>query len=307
MANVKGDSASTEVPAVEGKHMTNGVGVFASSTQGIAIRSVATKDTAVFATTNTGIGVDARSNTNMGIHASSSQGIAVRAVATKDTAVFATSDKGIGVDARSNTNMGIHASSSQGIAVRAVAEKDTAVFATSDKGIGVDARSNYGIGIYGKGGSYAGYFDGIVMVTGDVQLHNADCAEEFEARDAENTEPGTVMVIDAEDTVCPSTEAYDKCAVGVVSGAGEFKPGLVLGSQSGKKNRLPIALTGRVFCKVDAGKDPIRRGDLLTTSDTPGHAMKASDLARAFGAVIGKALQPLDSGQGLIQILVTLQ
>ena len=47
-------------------------------------------------------------------------------------------------------------------------------------------------------------------------------------------------------------------------------------------------LVGKVFCKVDGAIDV---GDLLTTSQTPGHAMKATDPQRAFGAVIGKALK----------------
>jgi hypothetical protein len=48
-------------------------------------------------------------------------------------------------------------------------------------------------------------------------------------------------------------------------------------------------------------------GDLLTTSPTPGHAMKATDPLRAFGAVLGKALLPLRSGQGLIPVLIAMQ
>jgi hypothetical protein len=62
-----------------------------------------------------------------------------------------------------------------------------------------------------------------------------------------------------------------------------------------------------VFCKVDADQSPVAIGDLLTTSSTPGHAMAARDHQRAFGAVIGKALAPLDSGKALVPILVALQ
>jgi hypothetical protein len=63
----------------------------------------------------------------------------------------------------------------------------------------------------------------------------------------------------------------------------------------------------QVYCKVDAQYAPIEVGDLLTTSPTPGHAMKAADPFKAFGAVIGKALQPLHTGQGLLPILIALQ
>jgi len=68
-----------------------------------------------------------------------------------------------------------------------------------------------------------------------------------------------------------------------------------------------VALLGKVYCKVDATAAPVAVGDLLTTSDTPGYAMKATDPQRAFGAVLGKALQPLPAGSGLIPVLVALQ
>jgi hypothetical protein len=71
--------------------------------------------------------------------------------------------------------------------------------------------------------------------------------------------------------------------------------------------RWPLALVGKVWSKVDADYGSIDVGDLLTTSPTPGHAMRAADPARAFGAVLGKALGELTSGRGLLPVLVTLQ
>ena len=73
------------------------------------------------------------------------------------------------------------------------------------------------------------------------------------------------------------------------------------------RDRLPLTLTGRAWCKVDATYGPIALGDLLTTSSTPGHAMTASDPSTAFGAVIGKALRPWNDGTGLVPVLVALQ
>jgi hypothetical protein len=64
---------------------------------------------------------------------------------------------------------------------------------------------------------------------------------------------------------------------------------------------------GKVFCKIDARYAPIEAGDLLTTSDTPGHAMKATDPMKAFGTVVGKALGSLENGTGLVPVLVALQ
>jgi len=98
-----------------------------------------------------------------------------------------------------------------------------------------------------------------------------------------------------------------KEVAGVISGAGAYKPAIVLDKQQAESNRAPVALVGKVYCQVDAQYSTIGVGDLLTTSATPGHAMKAIDPLKAFGAVIGKALRPLQSGQGLIPILVALQ
>lgn len=144
--------------------------------------------------------------------------------------------------------------------------------------------------------------------SGDIKLLGADCAEEFDVVPTEmGMEPGTVMIIDESSKLCTSNQAYDKKVAGVVSGAGDYRPGIILGKSATPSPRLPIALVGRVFCKVDASASPIAVGDLLTTAVRPGYAMKAADPVRAFGAVLGKALRPLASGQGLIPILIALQ
>jgi hypothetical protein len=138
-------------------------------------------------------------------------------------------------------------------------------------------------------------------------LANADCAEDFDVADPTLIEPGTVMVLGEEGKLKQSQTAYDKKVAGVISGAGTYKPGLILDKQEFSKNRMPIALMGKVYCKVDASHGAIEVGDLLTSSPNPGHAMKADDPFKAFGAVIGKALQEHKQGQGLIPILVCLQ
>jgi hypothetical protein len=115
------------------------------------------------------------------------------------------------------------------------------------------------------------------------------------------------MVLGHEGALFESQQAYDKRVAGVISGAGDYKPGIVLDKRQTQGNRQPVALLGKVFCKVDAQYGAIEVGDLLTTSPTPGHAMKTSDPFKAFGAVIGKALRPLGEGQGLIPVLIALQ
>jgi hypothetical protein len=174
-------------------------------------------------------------------------------------------------------------------------------------GIGVKAVSNTGIGLFAFSNGTAAIFQGDVEVTGDIRLSNADCAEDFDIGLGVVVEPGSVMVLGENGALVPCQSAYDKRVAGVVSGAGDYRPGIVLDKQPSRLNRRPIALFGKVYCKVDARGGSIAAGDLLTTSSTPGHAMKAADPTRAPGAVIGKALRALDDGQGLIPLLIALQ
>ena len=198
---------------------------------------------------------------------------------------------GEGVLGQSTTSNGVHGLTSS--------NKDSAVFGE---------HTGQGIGVYGKStGGPAGFFEGNVTVTGDITLTNADCAEEFVVAATGTVEPGTVMVLDQLGALQPSQQAYDKKVAGVISGAGDYRPGLILDKKETSEKRVPVALVGKVYCKVDAQYASIEVGDLLTTSPTPGHAMKAEDPLKAFGAVIGKALRPLQADLGLIPILIALQ
>ena len=116
-----------------------------------------------------------------------------------------------------------------------------------------------------------------------------------------------VMVLTEDGRVAPSTAAYDTRVVGVASGAGSYRPGIVLDRRETGLKRIAVALVGKVFCLVDATRAPVRVGDLLTTAGRKGHAMRASDPQASFGAVLGKALAPVASGCGLIPVLVCLR
>jgi len=182
------------------------------------------------------------------------------------------------------------------------------VFGGSVGGSGVEGHSANGTGVVGfSEHGLAGRFIGDVEVTGDIRLVNADCAEDFDIAGTKQMEPGTVMVLDTEGALQQSQHAYDTRVAGVISGASGYKPGIVLDRQQSQRNRQPLALMGKVYCKVDAQYSAVNVGDLLTTSPTLGHAMKADDPLKAFGSVIGKALRPLQTGQGMIPILVVLQ
>lgn len=172
----------------------------------------------------------------------------------------------------------------------------------------------YGLIVSNTKGGKAAAFQGAVEIEGDLDLSGAiktlgrDCAEQFELAQCCCAEPGTVLVTNDEGKLNECQNAYDKAVVGVISGAGGEQPGILLGGSTPTEWRsAPIALIGRVWCKVDASFAAISVGDMLTTSPTPGYAMKASDPKRAPGSIIGKALQPVKAGRGLVPVLVTLQ
>lgn len=130
---------------------------------------------------------------------------------------------------------------------------------------------------------------------------HGDLAENYRA---ENVEAGDVVVIGADGRLTKCTKERDTAVAGIVS----TEPSMKLHGRVGDGEGVaPLALAGRVLCKVHAKQHPIEAGDLLTTSDIPGHAMKALRPRRCTGAIIGKALESLDSGTGRIQVLVTLR
>jgi hypothetical protein len=164
--------------------------------------------------------------------------------------------------------------------------------------------SSWCYGVYTPNKMYAAAFD---TTAGDVA--------EYLPTD-QSLEPGDVVMADPRGggRLVRAEGAYNTAVLGLIS----TQPGLALGSgeyEGGDNNegKAPLALSGRAPCKVSAENGPIRPGDLLTTSSTPGHAMRAVPVEvngislYQPGTTIGKALDSLDSGTGVIEILVTLQ
>jgi len=137
-----------------------------------------------------------------------------------------------------------------------------------------------------------------------------DLAEPFEMAGTDTVEPGMAVAIDPEHPgqLRIADQAYDRTVAGCVSGAGGVNPGMIMQQEgSVAAGSFPVALSGRVFCWADASYGAIQAGDLLTTSDTPGHLMKSIDYDKARGAIVGKAMSALQEGKGLVLILVMPQ
>lgn len=147
----------------------------------------------------------------------------------------------------------------------------------------------------------------VLQITG-----GSDLSEQFDIGASDNVQPqaGYVVAIDLDNPgeLVVSSHAYDRTVAGVVSGAGGVKPGMLMGQTgSAADGRFPVALTGRVYVWVDASYGAVQPGDLLTTSNTPGHAMVVRDHDQARGAILGKAMTALPEGRGLVLVLVALQ
>jgi hypothetical protein len=185
-------------------------------------------------------------------------------------------------------------------------------------GLYVGSAGRYGVFV-SSATNAAARFDGLVQVNGRLTTKilqitgGADLSEQFEIRGiGADLQPSAGMVVsidpDNPGGLIISANSYDRQVAGIVSGAGGIKPGMLMGqADSATDGKYPVALTGRVYVLADASSGPIQPGDLLTTSDTPGHAMKVADYDRAQGAILGKAMSALDEGQGLVLVLVSLQ
>ena len=137
----------------------------------------------------------------------------------------------------------------------------------------------------------------------------SDIAERFAQSEGPSAEPGTLVIIDEAKAgqLKISDMAYDPKVLGIVSGAGGINTGLTLHQQGALEGDLVVAVAGRVYAKCEAISTPIKPGDLLTTSNVPGHCMTATNRDKRDGAVIGKAITGLASGQGLVLVMVNLK
>ncbi len=202
----------------------------------------------------------------------------------------------------------------------------------SQHGVGMWAESDDGVAFTAKSTGLAADFDGDVRIRngnrltlGNVSLVDdtiitptvfitggSDLSERFDvsSENEGSPKPGMLVCIDVNNPgrLLVSKKAYDPTVAGIISGAGGVQPGMMMG-QAGTMadGNHSVTLVGRVYCWADADYGEIKPGDMLTTSNTPGHAMRASDRERAYGTIIGKALTPLSKGRGLVMVLVGLQ
>jgi hypothetical protein len=180
------------------------------------------------------------------------------------------------------------------------------VYGSATSGTGVVAQSGSGNLIEAYSVSDREFYvtnDGDVWADGAFNSPAADFAEMLSA--VAGLGPGDVLVVGPGGVLTRSTRAYQPTVVGVYS----TQPGFVGGfdKDADLNDKIPLAVVGVVPVKASAENGAIQPGDLLVAASTPGHAMRCEGAERCFGRTIGKALEALDDGTGLIQMLVVLQ
>jgi hypothetical protein len=261
---------------------------------------------------SSGTGVYGVSGAPSGMTTYSSSGAAVWGDSTSGAPALAgTVSQGAGVYGRSNGSTptgwyyGVYGTAAGGVGVHGATSTGTGVEASTDSGdlfvgcvweglVFPSCNPKFRVDSAGKGFFNGGY-----------QTGGADMAEFITA--SGDPQPGDVVEIDPQHpgqfrlAATPNSTAV----AGVIS----TDPGASLGASdpAGDENTGPqLALVGRVPVKVSVENGAIRPGDLLVASSTPGHAMRAP-ADPAPGTVIGKALRGLDSGTGVVEMLVMLR
>ena len=289
---------------------------------GNALRGYATgTGLGMYAEGEEGAGAVGRSTNGRGVEGYSTNGPGVYANSTNSDSIRVDGAGGNGVYVGSSGDHGVYVASAgwSGVSVWSATVAGMWVYSAGQDGILVNTAGWDGVHVVGPvGGVYYGSGkrgdeDFAVLNTGEVRskVGFAAPANDFAVTmavegDKVGYEPGDVLAVSASGSgaVERSSAAYSPVVVGVYSAMPAFVGGRsVMGDDPAAG--VPVAILGVVACKVSAENGPIRPGDLLVTSATPGHAMRGDDPPP--GTVLGKALGELASGTGLIQVLVTLQ
>jgi hypothetical protein len=137
----------------------------------------------------------------------------------------------------------------------------------------------------GNIGNATGYFNTIFAKATSAQY--ADLAEMYVSDN--NYAPGTVVEFGGTHEITISSTSHSTAVAGIVS----TNPRYLMNSAQTGEHVLPVALTGRVPCRVQG---PVRKGDVLVASSTPGVAQRIG-MNWQPGCVLGKSMQGIDNSE----------
>jgi hypothetical protein len=268
---------------------------------------------------------------NTGTFGASTSGAGVSGGSSTGTGVYGNSTHGAGVWGDSGTFDGVHGHTSNPNAnTSGVAGfgdlSNYGVYGNSDGGAGVAGYSSSGFGVSGQSSiGVAGYFQsdsavlqdvieahalsgyimrldnaGNLLLHGVIESNSIDYADRLPAETG--IEAADVVVIGVDGVLRRSSRANETDVAGVYS----TRPGMIGHQEEETRPTIPVALAGVIPVKAVVENGAIHPGDLLVSSSSPGHAMRAPQDPRP-GTVIGKAMQPLENGEGQITMLVMLR
>jgi hypothetical protein len=296
-----------------GLKLQGGTGGLSASGSSVGVEGLSTSGYGVSGYSESGRGVygeaSGSSGVNYGVYgvsySSSGRGVYGYAYATSGYTFgvygYVRSPQGTGVRGEVpdvGGGVGVHGISYSGSGVIGYARTGTGVRAESADGNPLEAYDTYP----STNRRFYVSNSGEVYADGSFHSGGADFAEMLPAE--AGVEPGDVLVITASGKLARSSRPYQSTVVGVYS----TKPALVGGDSDDMdtSGKIPLAVVGIVPVKACTENGAIQPGDLLVSSSLPGHAMKAGSNP-PMGTVIGKALQGLQEGTGIILMLVMLR
>jgi hypothetical protein len=297
VSNAADDGLFVSSPGGNGLQVDNALG------NGIFINSPLFDGVAVSWAGSDGVQVVSPDRNGVYVYQPGTDGFHVTLAVDDGVDIWSPGVNGVVVDTPGSNGVVVTAAGDDGVQVDLPADDGVYIGSPGVHGVVVDRPGRDGIdvfnatryGVYADTDATYGFFTRDKIYAGDGY---DDIAEHIDG--ASDVEPGDVVVVDPnqDERVVKSTKPYDTSVAGIIS----TDPAMLIGKSD---TETPLALAGRVPCKVSAENGPIHRGDLLTTSGTPGHAMKATE--PQLGTILGKAMGELESGTGVIVALVTLQ
>jgi hypothetical protein len=316
----------------------SGAGVFGFNSQGFGVHGQSEGNAGVYGESNltgvigfsekgTGVqgigstqGVIGNSANGVGVEGVSSNGFGIKGTSLgNDAGVYGESDDGPGIEGTSKNSSAVIGRATCNFCAGVIGSSKLSVGVTgsSEASTGVDGRSKSGSYLFtgvDEGNNFNLRF-GVERATGHVRADGSFFGNGVDYADmlavagrASDYEPGDVLVIGPDGKLIKSSQSYATTLAGVYSTKPAFvgdPRGLIEDKTHTDNNFVPVALVGLVPVKVSAENGPIKPGDLLTTASIPGYAMKATD--PKIGTVLGKAMQSLEKGTGVINVLVTLR
>jgi hypothetical protein len=301
-------------PSIWGWNGGNGNGIrgYATGT-GVGVYGESVDNSGVLGRSTTGYGVEGASNTGYGgVYAHSVNGVGLFAHSDNNSSIY--------VDGAGDHGVYVASAGWSGVSVWSAAVAGMWVHSAGQDGVLVETAGWDGVHVVGPvGGTYYGSGkkgdeDFAVLNTGEVRSKIGfttpanDYAVMLDTQgEKSDYEPGDVLIIsgDQGQMVELSTKPSATTVIGVYSASPGFLGGQSVTGQTDSDARIPVAIMGIASVKVSTENGSIQPGDLLVTSSTPGYAMRADNPIP--GTILGKALGSLESGTGMVFVLLTLQ